>query len=209
MHIRLFPALIVLSLLALVVTACSVAQGAQPGPALAPEMTAIAKPAAAEGNVAQGAAAASCAKNTCKKDQGTPSSPVEQAFTEGGGDQAAAESQAAAGAVAVPAEAREDSQGAVNVQVTPAGGTSSTLIFRVSMNTHSVELDYDMTKIAALTDDQGGTYPAKSWDGASGGHHRQGSLTFEVPAGAAPKSLELNLAGIGGVPSRLFKWDVK
>ncbi len=203
MRIRLFPALIVLSLLAVVATACSVAQGAQPGPSLAPEPTAVAAPAAAGSNAKQAAGGVSCAQNACKKNLGTPSSPAEAAFAQGTGN------QAVGSAIALPAEARQDSQAAVTVEVTPAGGTSSTLIFAVSMNTHSVELGYDMTKIATLTDDQGRTYPAKSWDGTAGGHHRQGSLTFEVPAGAAPKSLELNLAGIGGAPSRLFKWEVK
>ncbi len=76
---------------------------------------------------------------------------------------------------------RQDAQASVTVEVTPAGGTSGTLIFDVSMNTHSVELGYDMTKIATLTDDQGRNYPAKSWDGAAGGHHREGSLTLRGP----------------------------
>lgn len=205
MRIRLFPALVVLSLLALVATACSVAQGAQPGPSLAPEMTAIASPAPASSDAESGAGV-SCAKNACKKDLGTPSAEGASAPEAGG---QAADTQRTGGAIALPPEARQDSQASVTIEVTPAGGTSSTLIFDVSMNTHSVELGYDMTKVATLSDDQGRTYPAKSWDGPGGGHHREGSLTFEVPAGAAPKSLELNLAGIGGAPSRLFKWDVK
>jgi hypothetical protein len=163
MRIRLFPALIALSLLALIATACSVAQGAQPGPSLAPELTRIASAAA----------------------------------------------RADAGMIALPPETRSDAAGAVTVEVTPAGGTAATLIFDVVMNTHSVELDYDMTKIATLIDDQGRVYPAKSWNGAAGGHHREGSLTFEAPAGVTPKSLQLNLAGIGGIPDRQFQWPVK
>jgi hypothetical protein len=163
MRIRLFPALIALTLLALIATACSVAQGAQPGPSLAPELTRIASAAA----------------------------------------------QTEASVIALPPETRSDTAGAVTVEVTPAGGTTATLIFDVTMNTHTVELDYDMTKIATLMDDQGRAYPVKSWNGAAGGHHREGSLTFEAPAGATPKSLQLNLAGIGGVPDRLFQWTVK
>jgi hypothetical protein len=220
MRIRLFPAIIVLSLLALVATACSVAQGAQPGPSLAPEMTAIASSAPASAQVEQTAGGVSCAENACKKKLGTPpetasaegapvaGAPIEGAFAQEASPKNAG-GQAAEVAIALPAETRQDAQASVTVEVTPAGGTSGTLIFDVSMNTHSVELGYDMTKIATLTDDQGRNYPAKSWDGASGGHHRQGSLTLEVPTGAAPKSLELNLAGIGGAPTRPFKWDVE
>lgn len=174
MRIRIIPAITVLSLLALVATACSVASGAQPGPALAPQMTAIAPPAPVP-------------------------SEAEDASAPAAGQRA----------ISLPAETRTDAEGSVTVAVTPAGGTADTLIFDVSMNTHSVELEYDMTKIATLRDDQDRTYAVKDWNGAAGGHHREGSLTFEVPAGPAPKWLELNLAGISGVPSRLFKWDVK
>lgn len=177
MRIRIIPAITVLSLLALVATACSVASGAQPGPALAPQMTAV---------------AASAPAGSEAKDASAP-----------------AAGQPAAAPISLPAETRTDAEGSVTVAVTPAGGTAATLIFDISMNTHSVELDYDMTKIATLRDDQGRTYAVQDWNGAAGGHHREGSLTFELPAGAAPKWLELNLAGISGVPTRLFKWDVK
>lgn len=82
------------------------------------------------------------------------------------------------------------------------------LVFDVIMNTHSVELEYDLTKIATLRDDQGRVYEVKGWEGSTGGHHRQGILTFEATGGPAPKWLELNLSGISGVSSRLFRWDV-
>lgn len=177
MHIRIIPAIIVLSLLALVATACSVASGAQPGPALASQMAAIASPAPA----------ASEAKGTSVPAAGQP----------------------VAAPISLPAETRTDAEGSVTVAVTPAGGTAGALIFDVSMDTHSVELDYDMTKIATLRDDQGRTYAVKEWNGAAGGHHREGSITFELPTGAAPKWLELSLTGVSGVPSRLFKWEVK
>lgn len=201
MRIRIIPAITVLSLLALVATACSVALGTQPGPALAPQMTALASPAPAASQVEEAASGVSCAQNACKKNLSngtdTPDASAPTAI------------QPAAAPISLPAETRTDAEGSVTVAVTPAGGTAATLIFEVSMNTHSVELDYDMTKIATLRDDQGRTYAVQDWNGAAGGHHREGSLTFEVPAGAAPKWLELNLAGISGVPTRLFKWDVK
>jgi hypothetical protein len=201
MHNRFLPALIVLAVLALVATACSVPQDAQPGPSLAPKLAAIASAAAAASEEEQATSGVSCAENACKKDLNSA--------TDAQGASAPAVAQLEPAAIALPEETRTDSEGSVSVAVTPAGSAAGTLIFDVAMNTHSVELDYDMTKIATLRDDQGQTYTVKDWNGASGGHHRQGTLTFVAPSGAAPRSLELNLAGISGVPSRLFKWAVK
>jgi hypothetical protein len=192
MRIRIIPAFIVLSLLAVIASACSVVAGAQPDASLAPQMTVI----------ASRAAAGSGAENAASKEDLNNGTDVQDAS-------APAAQQPAATALSLPAETRTNDEGSVTVAVTPAGGTADTLIFDVSMNTHSVELDHDMTKIASLRDDQGRTYAVKDWNGAAGGHHREGSLTFEVPAGAAPRSFELNLAGISGVPSRLFQWNVK
>jgi hypothetical protein len=72
------------------------------------------------------------------------------------------------------------------------------------MNTHSVELDQDMTKIAILVDDQGKEYKPISWEGPVGGHHREGMLIFNQIT-PNPKSVELKISSIGGVV-RSFTW---
>ena len=77
--------------------------------------------------------------------------------------------------------------------------------FDIAMNTHSVELNQDMTKVAVLVDDQGKEYKPISWQGAeSGGHHREGVLIFNQIT-PTPKSIELKITGIGGVV-RNFVW---
>jgi hypothetical protein len=70
--------------------------------------------------------------------------------------------------------------GAVEAEVTPKQVTPSLpIIFSVSLNTHSVELDFDLPQITELKDDQGNIYQAKEWTGGQSGHHLSGDLTFE------------------------------
>ncbi|MBI5135152.1 hypothetical protein HZA86_02875 [Candidatus Uhrbacteria bacterium] len=106
-------------------------------------------------------------------------------------------------------ERRTDEQGEVNVAVQPivvrAGVPTQ---FEISMDTHSVELDADVTKQAVLYDDQSRLYKPVSWAGAGpGGHHRSGTLTFDPPT-TMPKSIELQMNDVGGIPIRTFRWEI-
>ena len=74
------------------------------------------------------------------------------------------------------------------------------------MNTHSVELDQDMTKIAVLVDGQEKEYKPISWEGPVGGHHREGVLIFNQIT-PIPKSVELKISSIGDVV-RSFTWEL-
>lgn len=98
----------------------------------------------------------------------------------------------------------------VVVEVTPLNlGTSDpTLDFQVALNTHSVELGYDLTELAVLRDDRGNEYRPAAWDGSQGGHHVRGVLRFDGQSDIVKpglKSLELELKGIAQVPSRMFR----
>lgn len=107
-------------------------------------------------------------------------------------------------------ETKTEEQESVTVVVTPLdlSPNSKEWKFDVGMNTHSVELDQDMIKIAVLVDDKGKEYKPLRWEGAeAGGHHREGMLIFNQIT-PSPKSVELKISGIGGVV-RIFKWDVK
>lgn len=106
-------------------------------------------------------------------------------------------------------ESKVDDQASVTVTVTPTllGETSADWKFNVVMDTHSVELDQDMTKVAILVDGQGKEYKAESWNGPTGGHHREGILTFSKIT-PTPKSVELKISDIGGVV-RTFDWQLK
>ncbi len=108
-------------------------------------------------------------------------------------------------------ETRTEEQANVTVVVTPIDLSldSKEWKFEVVMNTHSVELDQDVAKIAVFIDDQGKEYQPLRWEGAeAGGHHREGVLVFnEIQP--IPKSVELKIKDVGGVPERSFKWNIQ
>ncbi|MDP3956515.1 MAG: hypothetical protein Q8P97_00785 [bacterium] len=106
-------------------------------------------------------------------------------------------------------ESRTDDQSAVTITVTPIdiSPQSKEWKFDIVMNTHSVELDQDLTKSASLIDVQGKEYKPLNWEGTVGGHHREGVLTFNriMPA---PQLITLKISGVGDV-ERSFTWQLK
>jgi hypothetical protein len=73
-----------------------------------------------------------------------------------------------------------DNQGAVIVDIKPLNldQPGDTLLFDVSMNTHSVDLSMDLVQLSTLTTDAGITVSANKWEGPTGGHHVEGQLSF-------------------------------
>lgn len=104
-------------------------------------------------------------------------------------------------------ETKINEQANVTVVVTPLdlSPQSAEWKFDVGINTHVVELDQDMTKVAVLVDDQGKEYKPLAWAGPTGGHHREGVLTF-TRITPTPKSIELKITGIADVV-RSFVWQ--
>ena len=107
-------------------------------------------------------------------------------------------------------ESKTDNQAAVSITIAPIdiSSHSKEWKFDIVMDTHSVELDQDMTESAILIDDQDKEYKPISWEGSSGGHHREGVLVFD-PIEPTPKYIELKIKNVGGVTERLFKWNIK
>lgn len=105
-------------------------------------------------------------------------------------------------------ESKIDDQASVTVTVTPTllSAESAEWKFDVVMDTHSVELDQDMTRVAILIDEEGKEYKAINWEGPVGGHHREGILTF-TKITPSPKFVELKISDIGGV-IRNFNWQL-
>jgi hypothetical protein len=102
-------------------------------------------------------------------------------------------------------------EAAVTIQVTPLNlndRSAATLDFEIALNTHSVELGYDLTAIATLSNDAGEKVQPTKWDGpGGGGHHREGTLSFPQLKNRS-QALTLTLRGIADVPERTFTWKV-
>lgn len=102
------------------------------------------------------------------------------------------------------------SERGVSIKVTPKslGSRNGRWEFSIVLDTHSADLSDDLTQNASLTTADGRTFKPVRWTGsAPGGHHRQGVLTFEVPA-PPPTALELRIVRAGEAAPRTFRWKL-
>jgi len=107
--------------------------------------------------------------------------------------------------------ARNSDEAGVRVVVTPKslGPGVPVWEFDVVMDTHTKPLSDNLAQAAVLVDGAGHRYVPIAWQGdPPGGHHRKGILQFSVPA-EMPKSVELQIKGVGGVATRTFRWEVE
>jgi hypothetical protein len=109
---------------------------------------------------------------------------------------------------------RTDEQGAVTVKVQPLPwtGESERLDFEIVLDTHSVDLTFDLAAMSVLSADSGVTATAVQWDAPSGGHHVKGKLSF--PARVDDKflldettKLTLTIKNVDA-PERVFTWEL-
>ncbi len=100
-----------------------------------------------------------------------------------------------------------NSEGAVNISVAPKNGLDSgAWKFEITLDTHSVEITEDLSKVSVLVDDSGQEYKPIAWEGdPPGGHHRAVILTFN-PLIPKPESIKLKIFEVGGVAERIFAW---
>jgi hypothetical protein len=125
-----------------------------------------------------------------------------------GSREAIAQSESGA-SKAMPTLTNKD--GGVSVSVTPRSIAAGAVAweFEVALNTHTVDLGEDLTKVAYLVDRSGQKHAALAWQGsAPGGHHRKGLLQFK-PLAARAEALELHIERVGGIATRKFRWEVK
>jgi hypothetical protein len=100
--------------------------------------------------------------------------------------------------------------GQVTVVVDWAGPAAGA-VFDVTLDTHSVDLDALDLADATLRNDRGETMTAQPWAAPKGGHHREGSLTFDGTTSAflaGAKWIELVIAGVGDLPERTLRWEI-
>ena len=101
--------------------------------------------------------------------------------------------------------ARSMTARAVTVKVQPRTLNQAGAVFKVSFDTHSVNLNQDLVKVSKLVV---GTkvWPVASWTGGKpGGHHREGELRFTA---TGPVSGTVTLS-INGLPAPFtFSWKI-
>lgn len=102
---------------------------------------------------------------------------------------------------------QENEGGNVTVIITPKNlKVGDNPEFEVKFETHSVELNFDVSQVSKLYDDKGNILTMPSWEGnPPGGHHRKGILTFSSPLGEI-EYVELTMLNIAGIKERKFKW---
>ena len=116
-------------------------------------------------------------------------------------------------AAAAPAkwDTQKNSQSGVTVDVTPAdlSAGAKTWHFKVVLDTHSQDLNDDLTKTAVLLDRSANSYLPVAWEGAGpGAHHREGVLRFK-PIVPRPASIELRIQRAGETMPRSFRWTLQ
>jgi len=110
--------------------------------------------------------------------------------------------------------ARSDSQASVEFVITPLNLTSpgQTLDFDLSMNTHSVDLSWDLAAQSVLSTDTGREVKGASWPVGSG-HHYEGTLSFPSQTADGKllldgaKKLTLTIRD-AATPERVFEWEL-
>lgn len=111
-----------------------------------------------------------------------------------------------------PAAATLRSEGGqVTVEATWAGPAAGAT-FDLKLDTHSVDLDALDLSSTLLRNDRGEALAAGPWSAPKGGHHREGTLAFGGDSGrflAGARWIELVLRGVGDVPERTLRWEVR
>lgn len=80
--------------------------------------------------------------------------------------------------------------------------------FEIQLDTHSVDLAFDVSQIATLIDSEGNIFVQPQWSGSpAGGHHRSGTLTFNNLL-SKTEEVVLIIKDVAGIPERKFSWKL-
>lgn len=91
--------------------------------------------------------------------------------------------------------ARQVDTGDISVTITPTRLDDTAAEFAIAFDTHTTDLDLDVSSAATLEID-GTAWTSPTWTGdGPGGHHREGALRFE-PTGSPAGTATLTLTGL-------------
>jgi len=88
------------------------------------------------------------------------------------------------------------------------GSGASTLDLDVSMNTHSVELNFDLKQLAVLKTDTGAEVKPSAYQVGSG-HQVESKLSFPADKIGGARMLTLILTKVSGIAGRTFTWNLQ
>lgn len=81
-------------------------------------------------------------------------------------------------------------------------------IFKLTFDTHTVDLSFNVAAVSKLIDDTGKIYINVRWDGTPpGGHHRTGTLVFQEPL-QQTKYVDLVIMRVSGIQERRMRWKL-
>jgi hypothetical protein len=105
---------------------------------------------------------------------------------------------------------RTNEGGSVTIKVKPLnlGSGGATLEFDVVMDTHSVELNFDLKQLAVLKTDTGAEVKPSAYQVGSG-HHVESKLSFPADKITGARMLTLILKNVSGVAERTFTWNLQ
>lgn len=86
------------------------------------------------------------------------------------------------------------------------------LTFEVKLDNHMIDLDGVTLATASLRNDRGAALSAERWTASAGGHHRDGTLTFQGDQAAflaGTSWVELTLPPIGSVSLPAIRWTTR
>jgi hypothetical protein len=108
----------------------------------------------------------------------------------------------------IPLPAKIDDQAGLSIEITPFDFSfDKPARFKILLNTHQGDLDFDLTRQSILIDDQGREYKPIEWQGGTGGHHLSGTLIF--PFVKKTSNFKLIISDVYDVPAREFLWDLE
>ncbi len=107
---------------------------------------------------------------------------------------------------------RTDRSGPVAVSLTPVppGATGEPLKIKVVLDTHSVNLDeIQLESVVLVRSGSGPVAPLRVESATGSGHHREAVVVYPASVVADEATvLEVVVKDVGGVPERLFQWDL-
>lgn len=104
---------------------------------------------------------------------------------------------------------RTNSEGGLSIEIgTDDFYYNEPIKFNVSLNTHSGDLDFDLSQKASLIDNFNKRYEPIEWQGEKGGHHLSGQLIFP-PLNQEVKKIKILISDVYEVKERIFEWDLK